>query len=127
MRTAMIRIAGMVSAAGLMLALTAPAPTRAAGSTETPTRILRAVNVGTVLTADGMLWQYRPDQDRWRTVDEWFQQEQGKTTHILPLPVPAESIREMVTWGFLLTDSGECWLYDLDRDKWTKLPPPPGR
>ena len=89
-----------------------------AGST-----VVRIIGVGGVMTADGVIWQFRPDRAIWQTIDQSFH-DQGKETHVLPLPVPAESIQDMVTFGFLLTKSGDCWLYDLNKDKWQKLPPP---
>jgi hypothetical protein len=87
-----------------------------------PGQILKLFSVGGVLTADGTLWQYTPSK-KWQTIDEAFK-DQGKQTKILPLPVPAESIQEMVTFGFILTTSGDCWLYDLETDVWEKLDPP---
>lgn len=80
-------------------------------------------SVGGVLTADGTLWQYRPDLDRWMTIDEAFE-EQGRETHVLPLPVPAGDIVEMSTFGFLRTRGNQLWLYDIERDKWSQLPNP---
>jgi hypothetical protein len=96
----------------------------AAGTvTNPPGQIVRLLAVGSVLTADGGIWLYRPDRGRWMTVDDAFK-EDGRTTHVLPLPVPVDSIREMITFGFLLTDTGECWLYLMDKDRWEKLPTP---
>ena len=118
------RFAWAVCAASVLLVLAAgPA---ASDPPTAPGRVLRLISVGGVLTDDGTIWQYRPDRGRWQTIDESFASE-GKTTHILPLPVPAGSIREMVTFGFLQTDGGELWLYDIGKDKWEKLPAPPER
>jgi hypothetical protein len=104
-----------------------PAAVSAASEAKAPPgKILRLISVGGVLTEDGTIWQYRPDRHRWQTIDESFAGE-GKTTHILPLPVPAASIRNMVTFGFLQTEEGDLWLYDIGKDKWDKLPPPPER
>ncbi|MDM7915032.1 MAG: hypothetical protein ACE15D_16160 [Candidatus Eisenbacteria bacterium] len=89
-------------------------------------QILLAAGPGLVLTRDGMLWQYRPDQGKWQTVDEGFA-EQGKTTHVIPLPVPPESIAQMETFGFLVTNQGECWLYDYDGNQWRSVGSPPRR
>ena len=113
-------VAGLAFA--LMLLPASGGPARA--QTPAPSGVVRLLGVGGVLTADGTIWQYRPDRGRWQTIDESFH-DQGKDTHVLPLPVSPGSIREMVTFGFLLTDTGECWLYDLNKDKWQKLPPPP--
>jgi hypothetical protein len=73
--------------------------------------------------ADGQIWVYRPDQDRWLTVDQAFKDE-GRDTHIVPLPVPAGQVKEMTSFGFLLTQSGEIWFYEISTDKWRKLPNP---
>lgn len=87
-----------------------------------PGSILKIFSVGGVLTADGTLWQYSPSQ-KWQTIDQAFR-DQGRETHILPLPVPADAIEEMVTFGFLKTTSGEVWLYDLEDNEWQRLAPP---
>jgi hypothetical protein len=84
---------------------------------------VRVFGLGGVLTSDGTLWQFRPDKKQWLTIDEAFRT-QGQETRVLPLPVKPEKIREMATWGFILTDSGSCWLYDLDENRWVELPPP---
>ncbi len=86
--------------------------------------VLLTFSLGGVLTADGTLWQYRPDMDRWLTIDEAFREE-GRVTHILPLPVPAGEIQDMKTFGFILTRSGQVWFYEMERDKWKLLAPPP--
>ena len=95
-----------------------PAPRRRG-----PQEILRAFAVGGVLTADGTLWQYLPEKKRWFTIDEAFRA-QGKETRILPLPVRAEEIADLSTWGFLVTSASVCWLYDIEQKRWVELPPP---
>jgi hypothetical protein len=85
--------------------------------------VLRAFAVGGVLTADGTLWQYVPEKKRWFTIDEAFRA-QGKETRILPLPVKAEEIADLSTWGFLVTLNNACWLYDIEQKRWVELPPP---
>ncbi len=115
-------IAMLLSIAALTLAALWTAHSTAAGQAPAPVEVLRIYGVGGVLTADGTLWQYRPETKKWLTIDEAFR-EQGKTTQVLPLPVRAREIREMVTFGFLLSESGECWLYDLERNRWERLPP----
>jgi hypothetical protein len=115
----------LVLAACVLLSLLITSRAGASGS-GTPGQILKLFGVGGVLTSDGTLWEYRPDLGRWITIDAAFK-DQGRDTHVLPLPVAAGSIREIVTFGFLLTDQGECWLYDLEKDKWEKLPSPPSR
>lgn len=127
MRRARIsRVAPAVLAGILVLGLFWLWPNGKAVEAAPPGTILKVFSVGGVLTSDGTLWQYRPDRGRWMTMDEAFA-DQGKTTHVLPLPVPAGEIREMVTWGFLLTESGQCWLYDIENDQWEKLSPPPSK
>lgn len=111
-------IAGLMVAA-LLGTLAAGTPARAQDS---PSEILKVFSVGGVLTADGTLWQYSPSQ-KWQKIDEAFR-DQGRETHILPLPVPPQSIEEMVTFGFLRTNSGEVWLYDLEENEWQHLDPP---
>lgn len=98
-------------------------PATAQTSSPPPGDILHIYGVGGALTRDGTLWQYRPEKKEWLTIDEAFQQ-QGKETRVLPLPVRPDEIREMVTWGFLLTTAGDCWLYDIDRNRWEKLAAP---
>ena len=73
-----------------------------------------------VLTRDGALWQYRPDTEGWVTVDQGFR-EQGMESHVLPLPVPVEEIAEMVSFGFIVTKSGTCWLFDVEEDTWENI------
>ncbi len=99
-------------------------PPAAAQTPDGPGKILFTTGPGGVLTADGMLWVYRPDQETWLSIDQAFKNE-GKETKILPLPVPVEKIQDMSTWGFFLTTEGELWIYDLAADTWKALPPPP--
>jgi hypothetical protein len=86
--------------------------------------LVAGFGVGGVLTRDGELWQYRPDRDKWVTLDESFALE-GQATKLVPLPVPAEEVKLMETFGFLVTWSDDCWLYDLDRNEWKKIGAPP--
>jgi hypothetical protein len=79
--------------------------------------------VGGVLTAAGDVWQYRPDKDRWVTLDESFALE-GQATGVAPLPVPVSRVRHMETFGFLVTDEA-CYLYDLDGRAWKNIGMPP--
>lgn len=119
----MLALAMLLPMAALAMAAFSTTRAPAAAVAQTPSQVVRIYGVGGVLTADGTLWQYRPETKKWLTIDEAFQ-EQGKTTRVLPLPVKAKEIREMATWGFLLTESGECWLYDLERSRWERLTPP---
>jgi hypothetical protein len=86
-------------------------------------KIVLTFSVGGVLTTDGRLLQYRPDVGRWLPIDEAFRQE-GRETHILPLPVPPGEIRQMESFGFIVTKSGESWLYEMATDQWRRLPEP---
>ena len=86
--------------------------------------LIASFGVGGVLTRDGELWQYRPDRDKWITLDESFALE-GTATKLVPLPVPADQVKTMETFGFLVTVSDDCWLYDLDRNEWKKIGAPP--
>lgn len=95
----------------------------AAGSSGNPGDIVLTYGVGGVLTADGTLWQYRPDQDEWLTIDEAFRGE-GRTTRVLPLPVAVEEIADMATFGFIITTGGDSYLYDLNANQWKLLPQP---
>lgn len=86
--------------------------------------IVATYGVGGVVTADGQLWQYRPDKESWITLDESFALE-GQGTSTAPLPVAVEEIRFMETFGFLVTRAGECWLYDHELKNWKPLGAPP--
>ena len=86
--------------------------------------VVATFGVGGVLTRDGDLWQYRPDKSRWLTLDESFASE-GTSTKLVPLPVPADQIKSMETFGFIVTYSDECWLYDLDQHVWKNIGAPP--
>lgn len=88
--------------------------------------ILLAYAPGGVLTQDGTLWQFHPEKAGWITIDEAFR-EQGKETHVLPLPVKASDVARMESFGFLVTRSGGCWLFDLERDRWRDIGHPPRR
>ncbi len=79
---------------------------------------------GGVLTRDGALWQYRLDKGVWLTIDDAFAEE-GRTTHVIPLPVPASQIVQMQSFGFIVTSSGACWLYDVEQDRWKEIGAPP--
>lgn len=88
--------------------------------------IVLAYGVGGVLTSDGTLWSFRPDTGAWVTVDDAFEKE-GRATHVLPLPVHVSEIADMESFGFILTRSGGCWLYDLEKNSWREVGPPPRR
>jgi hypothetical protein len=96
---------------------------RATGRSRTDATILGLFGVGGVISESGTLWQYHPGEKRWMTIDEAFKRE-NRETHILPLPVPAEKIRAMESWGFLITKDGEVWQYDLDQNRWLNIGTP---
>lgn len=86
--------------------------------------IVSTFGVGGVVLGDGQLWQYRPDKKKWMTLDESFALE-GQGTAIQPLPVPMADVRHMETFGFLVTRSGDCWLYNIDENRWESIGSPP--
>jgi hypothetical protein len=119
----LLPIGAVLGAAICLFLFGTPEPRPARAQVRGPQDVLRAFAVGGVLTADGTLWQYLPDKKRWFTVDEAFRA-QGKETRILPLPVKAEEIADLSTWGFLVTVANVCWLYDIEQKRWVELPPP---
>jgi hypothetical protein len=86
-------------------------------------KILAVYGVGGVLCDDGVLWQYMPEGHRWITIDAAFESE-GRETHILPLPVKAQEVVQMQSWGFLVTRSGDAWHYDLNENRWENVGAP---
>ena len=101
-------------------------PSAAAGST--PPRaaagsggaVIATYGVGGVLKTDGRLYQWRPEKKQWVTIDESFRLD-GENRSILPLPVPATDVTRMEGFGFLVTRSGVCWLYNLDTNRWENI------
>jgi hypothetical protein len=85
--------------------------------------ILIAWGVGGVLTDDGTLWQYRPESRKWVTVDQSFSLD-GERRKVMPLPVAPQDIAQMQGFGFLVTKTGTCWLYNLDENRWEKIGAP---
>jgi hypothetical protein len=79
--------------------------------------------VGGVLTDDGTLWQFRPESRRWVTVDQSFALD-GERRGVLPLPVAVGEIAHMQGFGFIVTESGSAWLYNLDTNKWENIGAP---
>ena len=96
---------------------------RATARGKPDSNIVGVFGVGGVLTEGGALWQYLPDQKKWMTIDQAFARD-GRQTHVLPLPVDTKSIRFMESWGFLVTQSGDVWQYDLDTNKWRNIGTP---
>lgn len=89
-------------------------------------RIIGVYGVGGVLSDDGVLWQYMPEQRRWMTIDEAFAEggqfagSDGKS-NILPLPVAVEEIAYMESWGFLVSKDSIAWHYDLRSNRWENV------
>ena len=88
-------------------------------------RIVGVYGVGGVISDDGILWQYMPEERRWMTIDEAFEAGgqfagSGKS-NVLPLPVPVEEIEHMESWGFLVTQESIAWHYDLRSNRWENI------
>jgi hypothetical protein len=99
---------------------------RASARPREPFHIVGPFGVGGVIAArgeDAVLWQYLPDEKKWMTIDEAFRRD-GRETQILPLPVKAKDIRFMESWGFLVTNSGKIWQYDLETNRWSDIGTP---
>jgi hypothetical protein len=91
-----------------------------------PLTVTGLFGVGGIIAARGdeaVLWQYMPNQKKWMTIDEAFKRD-GRDTKILPLPVKAQEIRSMESWGFLVTTSGKLWQYDLETNRWVDIGTP---
>lgn len=114
-----------ILAAAIVLALVTlhGGPARAAERSQPSGNILLAWGVGGVLTDDGTLWQYRPESRKWVTVDQSFTLD-GERRKVLPLPVAPQDITQMQGFGFLVTKSGTCWIYNLDENRWEKIGAP---
>jgi hypothetical protein len=99
----------------------APAGATAAAAATAPAgTIVATYGVGGVLKSDGVLYQWRPESKRWVTIDESFRID-GETRKILPLPVAATDVARMEGFGFIVTRSGRCWLYNLDTNQWENI------
>jgi ABC-type protease/lipase transport system fused ATPase/permease subunit len=108
-------------AAALALAVGAVALMRGGSSAASVTSsIITTYGVGGVLKSDGALYQWRPEQKMWSNIDESFRLD-GETRHVLPLPVPASDVAKMNGFGFIVTRSGDCWLYNLDTNHWENI------
>lgn len=86
--------------------------------------IVATYGVGGVVTASGAFWQYRPDKDGWVSLDESFALE-SETTKIAPLPVPMAQVAHIETFGFLVDRDDNCWLYNIEGQKWQNIGKPP--
>ena len=94
-----------------------PAAVEAAAA---PSSIVATYGVGGVLKSDGRLYQWRPEKKQWVTIDESFRID-GESRMVLPLPVAASEVVRMEGFGFIVTRSGACWLYNLDTNHWDNI------
>jgi len=92
----------------------------AAKSAGASSSVVATYGVGGVLKADGKLYQWRPERRQWVTLDESFELD-GEKRNVLPLPVPASDVARMEGFGFIVTRNGQCWLYNLDSNRWENI------
>ena len=114
----------VVTLAGVGLAAWLGSSTFPTAATAAPTApasaIVATYGVGGVLKSDGKLYQWRPERRQWVTIDESFRLD-GETRSVLPLPVQAGDVARMEGFGFIVTKSGSCWLYNLDTNRWESI------
>lgn len=115
-------LAGVAVALGLSLVPSAgrSAAPAAAVTGMTGGTIVATYGVGGVLKSDGVLYQWRPEQKKWVTLDESFKLD-GESRKVMPLPVRSTEVIRMEGFGFLVTRSGTCWLYNLDTNQWENI------
>ena len=82
--------------------------------------VVATYGVGGVLKSNGFLYQWRPEKKVWVTIDESFRMD-GENRKVLPLPVGASEVARMEGFGFIVTRSGNCWLYNLDSNRWENI------
>lgn len=82
--------------------------------------VVATYGVGGVLKSNGSLYQWRPEKKAWVTIDESFRLD-GETRKVLPLPVAAGDVARMEGFGFIVTKTGSCWLYNLDTNRWENI------
>ena len=97
-------------------AIRADAPAQAASGNS----VVATYGVGGVLKSNGYLYQWRPEKKAWVTIDESFRLD-GENRKVLPLPVGAADVSRMEGFGFIVTKSGSCWLYNLDTNRWENI------
>ena len=107
--------AAVVIGLACVLALRADSAAPASGST-----VVATYGVGGVLKSNGFLYQWRPEKKVWVTIDESFRMD-GETRKVLPIPVAASEVARMEGFGFIVTRSGTCWLYNLDSNRWENI------
>ena len=82
--------------------------------------VVATYGVGGILKSNGYLYPYRPEKKAWVTIDESFRLD-GETRKVLPLPVAASDVARMEGFGFIVTKTGSCWLYNLDTNRWENI------
>ena len=111
--------AAVAIALGALWALRADSPAQAA-SPASGSAVVATYGVGGVLKSNGYLYQWRPEKKVWVTIDESFRMD-GETRKVLPIPVAASEVARMEGFGFIVTRSGNCWLYNLDSNRWENI------
>ena len=127
MKPARLALSSLLAATALVIvalaagwALHAGSPAFAASASSGRSAVVATYGVGGVLKADGGLFQWRPEKKQWVSIDESFRLD-GETRKVLPLPVPASDVARMEGFGFIVTRSGSCWLYNLDTNRWENI------
>jgi len=111
---------GLVAAGLALVALIVGGDRTAPATAQTTPTIVATYGVGGVLKSDGKLYQWRPESKKWVTLDESFRLDgESRKTH--PLPVIASEVARMEGFGFIVTKSGTCWLYNLDSNQWENI------
>ena len=111
--------AAVAIALGALWALRADSPAQAAAPAS-GSAVVATYGVGGVLKSNGFLYQWRPEKKVWVTIDESFRMD-GETRKVLPIPVAASEVARMEGFGFIVTRSGTCWLYNLDSNRWENI------
>ena len=119
-RLAPVVLAGFALLAALLVSDGPGSNPAAVEAAAAPSSIVATYGVGGVLKSDGRLYQWRPEKKQWVTIDESFRLD-GETRKVLPLPVVAGEVARMEGFGFIVTRSGTCWLYNLDSNLWENI------
>ncbi len=120
MRKAWMGAAGLLLVVAMAAAGLGAGGSSAAQTAGTPA-IVATYGVGGVLKSNGNLYQWRPEKKQWVTIDESFRIDGETSRNVLPLPVAASEVARMEGFGFIVTRSGACWLYNLDTNRWDNI------
>lgn len=120
MRKSWLGALGLAAVIGVVAAGLGGSGSSIAAPTPGTSAIVATYGVGGVLKSNGNLYQWRPERRQWVTIDESFRID-GETRNVLPLPVAPSEVVRMEGFGFLVTRSGACWLYNLDSNKWENI------